>query len=194
LQAASSRQAIVNAAIRVLARRGSLDASLREIAHEAGYTPGALYKYFSGKDELFAEIEKQTNKQWNDVFLVPVPAGLTFAQRVDLLLRRLMQNSEEQRDACTVLVMLQAGPAAQPLLHKARFDVIEQFGAWVREHATEAELAGHSASDVGALLFGTYHAFHLRWAHEGFRGKLIDQAPGLLNLALAALGGESQQG
>jgi AcrR family transcriptional regulator len=57
----------------VFARRGFEGASLEEIAEAAGYTRGAIYKHFSGKEELFLAV----NKRFNEGFLQ------TFADNID---------------------------------------------------------------------------------------------------------------
>ena len=47
-----ARNELLSAALRVFARRGYRDAGVEEIAAEAGYSKGALYWHFSGKEEL----------------------------------------------------------------------------------------------------------------------------------------------
>ena len=47
-----TRDDILVAAREVLLERGAADLSLREIARRAGYSPGALYKYFKDKGDL----------------------------------------------------------------------------------------------------------------------------------------------
>ena len=47
-----TRDEILSAAREVLLERGAADLSLREIARRAGFSPGALYKYFDNKDDL----------------------------------------------------------------------------------------------------------------------------------------------
>jgi AcrR family transcriptional regulator len=47
-----TRDEILLAAREVLLERGAADLSLREIARRAGYSPGALYKYFDSKDDV----------------------------------------------------------------------------------------------------------------------------------------------
>lgn len=49
----SSREQLIDAASRVFARSGYRDASMDEIAAEAGYSKGALYWNFESKEELF---------------------------------------------------------------------------------------------------------------------------------------------
>src|SRR3954449_12009070 len=48
----AGRDELLSAALRVFARRGYRAAGVDEIATEAGYSKGALYWHFSGKEEL----------------------------------------------------------------------------------------------------------------------------------------------
>lgn len=50
---AETRARLLEAAARVLHREGFRGASVEKIADEAGYSHGALYSNFAGKDELF---------------------------------------------------------------------------------------------------------------------------------------------
>ena len=55
-----TRRRLLDAAARVFAKRGYRGASVEEISSEAGYTIGALYSNFSGKEEvLLALLEQQ---------------------------------------------------------------------------------------------------------------------------------------
>ena len=46
------REQILDAALRVFARQGFAKATNKEIAHEAGITPGLIYYYFESKEAL----------------------------------------------------------------------------------------------------------------------------------------------
>src|SRR4051795_10239101 len=48
-----TREGLLEAAARVFARRGYQQASVEEIAAEAGFSTGAVYSNFAGKQELF---------------------------------------------------------------------------------------------------------------------------------------------
>jgi AcrR family transcriptional regulator len=50
------RELIRDAAKQVFAANGIEGASVREIAKTAGYTTGAIYTYFASKEELYAEV------------------------------------------------------------------------------------------------------------------------------------------
>jgi AcrR family transcriptional regulator len=51
-QGRKARDELLSAALRVFARKGYREAGVDEIAAEAGYSKGALYWHFSGKEEL----------------------------------------------------------------------------------------------------------------------------------------------
>lgn len=50
---AQTRARLIDAAAKVFARRGYHGASVEEVAAEAGFSTGAVYSNFSGKEELF---------------------------------------------------------------------------------------------------------------------------------------------
>lgn len=53
---AATRERLLSAARRVFARRGFHGASVDEVAAEAGFSTGALYSNFGGKEDLFLEL------------------------------------------------------------------------------------------------------------------------------------------
>ena len=65
---AATRTELLDAASRVFARRGFHAATLEDLAREAGYTTGAIYSNFTGKDELFrAAFEHQIARDVREV-------------------------------------------------------------------------------------------------------------------------------
>ena len=54
-----TRQRLLDAAAAVFARRGFAAASVDEIAREAGYSTGAIYWHFKGKDDLFLAMAEE---------------------------------------------------------------------------------------------------------------------------------------
>ncbi|MEO0881869.1 MAG: TetR/AcrR family transcriptional regulator [Pseudomonadota bacterium] len=52
------RQTIIEAAERVFAEEGEDGLSIRRLADEIDYSPGAIYKYFSSKQELVTELRE----------------------------------------------------------------------------------------------------------------------------------------
>ena len=88
------RDELLSAALRVFARRGYREAGVDEIAAEAGYSKGALYWHFSGKEELLmALIDERIDAPMRDrvALLASAPpdrdmsieATRTFAQQLN---------------------------------------------------------------------------------------------------------------
>jgi AcrR family transcriptional regulator len=62
-----TRAELIAAAGRVFARRGYHGASVEEVAAEAGYTTGAVYSNFKGKEELFLALnDHELDKRLED--------------------------------------------------------------------------------------------------------------------------------
>ena len=65
---AATRERLLQAARRVVAARGYHGASVDEIASEAGYSTGALYSNFSGKEDLFLTLmEHEIAREVHDI-------------------------------------------------------------------------------------------------------------------------------
>jgi AcrR family transcriptional regulator len=63
-----TRAELIVAAATVFARRGFHGASIEQIAQEAGYSTGAVYWHFKGKDELFLAVyESQATARARDI-------------------------------------------------------------------------------------------------------------------------------
>jgi AcrR family transcriptional regulator len=61
------RQALVDAALELIETRGPTGFALSEAAKRAGVTPAAVYRHFSGREELIAEVARQGYEIFADV-------------------------------------------------------------------------------------------------------------------------------
>jgi AcrR family transcriptional regulator len=61
---ARSRGALLESAARGLSRHGYANLVLEDVARDAGYTRGALYHQFSGKEELALAVVEWVNDTW----------------------------------------------------------------------------------------------------------------------------------
>ena len=68
-----TRDVLVAAATEVFARRGFEGASLEDIAETAGFTRGAIYKNFEGKEDLFFAVIDRMNEQTIEAFRSVAP-------------------------------------------------------------------------------------------------------------------------
>jgi AcrR family transcriptional regulator len=94
-----ARDELLSAALRVFARRGYREAGVDEIATEAGYSKGALYWHFSGKEELLtALLEERIDAPMRDRFALLASAPPEQDMSVEAT-RAFAQQLDEQREA-----------------------------------------------------------------------------------------------
>ena len=58
-----TREVLLDAAAQVFAERGFEGAALEDIAERAGYSRGAIYKNFGGKEEMFLAVNQRHNER-----------------------------------------------------------------------------------------------------------------------------------
>ena len=139
-----TRRELVAAAGRTFAQRGYHGASLDEIAREAGYSTGAIYWHFKGKEDLFlAVFEAYEQARVAEVTAVRAAAGgdLPARQRAlaDNWMERLAENPE--------IVMLVLEFAAHAWRNPALREQLAERMAIVRR-TVSSFLAEDAAADV----------------------------------------------
>jgi AcrR family transcriptional regulator len=117
----STRQALINAAISLIAAKGYSGASMDEIAAEAGFTKGAIYNQFNSKEDLFVSVISDLVVQHSGTdyrFVVEDAAQIdatvgTKMQLVTLEAMALALRSESFRERVKPLLLTQVNQAAQ---------------------------------------------------------------------------------
>jgi AcrR family transcriptional regulator len=76
------RQSILDAAQRIFAAQGLEGASLRAIAKEAGYTPGAIYFHYASKEEIYGDLLAASLDRLHDAVRRPMTLAKDPAARL----------------------------------------------------------------------------------------------------------------
>lgn len=137
---------ILRAAARVFRRRGIAAAGMREIAEEAGLSPGNLYHYFSGKDEILLFCQERTLERMQAA--VDAARG-TPAERLRAVLRAHVHCMLDELEGATAHLDVEALPK------KLRAAMIERRDAYeraVRAIVGEAMPRGDAALVTRAML------------------------------------------
>jgi TetR/AcrR family transcriptional regulator, fatty acid metabolism regulator protein len=145
---ADKRTLILDAAIRVFARKGYHASRVGDIAAEAGVAHGLLYHYFDSKEELLESIFRET---WTDLLVALEqverevrPAGEQLRQVAAILLRSW------RRDPDLVRVLVRE-VARSPQLG-GRVDEIEKAFAVIERIIDRGQQAGEVRRDVDVRL------------------------------------------
>jgi len=138
-----TREALLDAAAAVFARRGFHGASLDEIAETAGYTRGAIYKHFTDKEELLHEVCVRLNERTFAEFDEVPGASRPFAEFVDAEDVIDQWRTMVERDAEFRIVMLEFLLYAMrnPTAHDRALEFSranrQQLADYLRQHAAE---------------------------------------------------------
>ena len=185
------RDGILDAATRVLANKGYAATTMSEIAAESGYTAASLYNYFRSKEELAIELARRLEAEFLAVFDEPQPRGLTFAQRLELLVQRSFQLSDRRADAARCYFDMQMGGHGPRIDHAEVADrFLKRLAGWIRDAARGSgeDLQGRKPADLAAFFWGVGNAFHVRALLEG--KPLADKGEVVLDLLLSGLTGK----
>lgn len=185
---ARTREDILEAASRAFGRTGYHSTTMRDIAREAGYTAGALYTYFKSKKEILGELLARVTEELLEIFDEPVPAGLDFPRRVELLLRSHLRQAERRRDLFVVLTSGPPGSDCVPHTRGRRHPVwvaevlVERLVRWLSINGTAEDL--HlPPEDLARFFFGVTHSFFHQWVMRGAPdGELLRRADTILEL------------
>lgn len=128
-EAANTRAAIVDAALRCFDRHGIASSTLEQIACEAGVTKGAIYHHFAGKREILGAIRDQLTLPLLDEADTALlrTSELPALERIErFLLDCLASIQNDKRKRCALYVML----------FKCEYvgDLQEQLATWRRNN------------------------------------------------------------
>lgn len=163
---ARTREDILEAAARAFGRSGFKSATMQDIAKEAGYTAASLYSYFSSKEEIFRGLFERIRAEMETVIAKPMPAGLTFRQKFELLLRRQLEVA--MRHGAVVKVFHFSGEALGCFgqdkdegLSRVELMALD-FENFFRAEASAEDLGGWDPSVASLACAGMAHAFFVR--------------------------------
>jgi len=159
-----TRAELVAAARRVFLRHGFHRATLEDIAEEAGYTKGAVYSNFGGKDELFLGVLDDNYAGQRHAHVGLMRAGATLEAGLRAAARQLAERARQDPEWIPLLVEFwthasRHAPLRQEVLarHERQMDT---FAATLAELAARHHLEfvvppGQVARTANALARGT---------------------------------------
>jgi AcrR family transcriptional regulator len=184
---ARTREDILEAAARAFTRAGYHSATMKDIAAEAGYTAASLYTYFESKDEILRDLMHKVVEDFLQVFGEPVPAGLTFLQKVELLLTRHLTLAERRRDLFRVLLGVATSVECTMAAAKGSRDPhwpmevqVGRLADWFRANAGPRDLGGHRPEDAARFIVGFTDSFMHAWMTEGAKAGALTERIGLI--------------
>jgi AcrR family transcriptional regulator len=164
------RLEILRAAARVFRRRGLGAAGMREIAEEADLSPGNLYHYFSGKDELLLFCQERTLEHMLAAVQAASELRASSAERLHAVLSAHVHALLDEMEGATAHLEVEALPEdlRRPVIEKRdRYE--HAVRALVAEGMKRGEFARGDAALVTRAMLGA-----VNWTARWYRrdGKL----------------------
>nr|CRL71129.1 TetR family transcriptional regulator [Mycolicibacterium komanii] len=132
-----TRSLLLDAAEDVFAEKGFTAATLDDIAYEAGYTKGAIYKHFSTKEELFLAVSDRYWRRYFDNFAeVMASSKQVGARERDEIAQRWRQLSRDRGAEHAALgheftLYLLRNPDARERVVGKRAEVVEALAKFI---------------------------------------------------------------
>jgi AcrR family transcriptional regulator len=159
------RMEILRAASRVFRRRGLAAAGMREIAEEADVSPGILYYYFSGKDEILLFCQERTLEHMLAAVDAACALPASSAERLRGVLQAHVHAMLDELEGATAHLEVEALPEAlrAPVMEKRdRYE--RAVRALVAEGIKRDEFAKADAALVTRAMLGA-----VNWSARWFR-------------------------
>jgi AcrR family transcriptional regulator len=166
------RTQIIDAAIVCFARDGFHRATMQDICREAGLSPGAIYRYFSSKDELVEAIANERHAREAGFMQLARDAG-GGAEGLRVLGRAFFSSlaDPDERRRRRLGVQVWAEAVLNPAIHKLVMRGTDRPRALIGELVREAQQRGEMASDldpdsVGRMMTALFQGFILQQAWD----------------------------
>lgn len=156
---------ILRAAARVFRRSGVAAAGMREIAEEADLSPGNLYYYFAGKDELLFFCQDRTVDRMLEAAEAARASNMPVAEQLRSVIRAHLHCTLDELEGATAHLEIDmlAEELRRPLIEKR--DRYEQaVRALIAKGVERGEFASCDAALVARAILGA-----LNWTSRWYR-------------------------
>ncbi len=170
---AKHRQEIIDAAVRVFARRGYALATLDEVAQEAEFSKGALYLYFASKEDILVNILLFSAKAMESHYREALSGTRGFRDELRDLFYGAAEMSFRNRDLMKV-IMSQFSSGFSAISEEARnsmWEIHESVVQCIRDRTRKAyedgELRDIPLEAISSMIHGSIDGMMIsRWNFE----------------------------
>lgn len=179
---------ILHAAARVFRRHGVAAAGMREIAEEADLSPGNLYHYFSGKDQILLFCQDRTLEHLLAAVKAAQRSTAAVAEQLRALMRDHVHCMLDELEGATAHLEVEALPEElrEPMIEKR--DTYEKaVRALVAKGMKRGEFAPGDASLVTRAMLGAVN-WTARWYRPDGSKSVAEIARSLSDYLVRGLG------
>ena len=151
----ATRERIVSVAMERVAHGGFAAAGIHQVAGAAQVAVGTVYRHFSSKGELFAEVFRQASQRELDVVVdVSRADGRTAPERVGAAVEIFSRRALAGRVLAYALIAEPVDPAVEAERLRLRTGYRDAFASVLEDGVRDGELRPHDSRTVAAALVG----------------------------------------
>jgi AcrR family transcriptional regulator len=139
------RDQLTGAAARVIARKGYVAATLRDVAEEAGTSTGTLNYYYQGKDDLFAETLRVAAERFQDELAAAVEGAQGARERLVAMAHAATPATAARRANHAVWIDFWAQAARDAALRELNGRIYDHWRREIAAIVREGQAAGEFA-------------------------------------------------
>ncbi|CAM3373338.1 MULTISPECIES: TetR/AcrR family transcriptional regulator [Brevibacillus] len=186
-------QAIIDAAVRVIARQGYHNAQVSKIAKEAKVADGTIYLYFENKDDILISLFNEKMGHFIETCRERILEAKSAEQKLYALVHtHFSQLSRDQDLAMVTQIELRQ---SNPEISEGIGNVMKQYFDLIDEVIREGMDAGIFRPDIEVrlarkMIFGTLDAVTTSWVMKQCKYDLVSHVDPIHNLFLNGLKGK----
>lgn len=182
---ADTRHRIEDAAIRLFVERGIAETSVRDIARAVGLSEGALYRHFTGKDELVWRLFEHHYLEFATRLSSLAAAADTTRGKVAAMIQGFCDAHDDTPEVFRFLLFVQHGQLER--LSPEAVTPVDVVRGVVANGIEAGELPAQDAELATSLVFGIVLQPTQFAAYGRVRTTMRDACPRLVSAAWAAL-------
>jgi TetR/AcrR family transcriptional regulator, fatty acid metabolism regulator protein len=185
------RERILDAAVRVFAKKGFYATRVSEVAKAAGVADGTIYLYFRSKDEILVSLFEDRVERLLAFLHTELPASSTASEKLQRIIELQLGLLEGERDLAEVItVILRQSTKLMKEYAAPKFTAyLDAIARVVADGQATGELRTDISPHLAArAIFGALDGIAMTWAlGKADRGGLVRAAGQLAELVLRGL-------
>ncbi|GED69448.1 transcriptional regulator [Brevibacillus reuszeri] len=186
-------QAIIDAAVRVIARQGYYSAQVSKIAKEAKVADGTIYLYFENKDDILISLFNEKMGQFVETNRKRVSEAKTAEQKLYVLVHTHLSQLSEDHDLAKV-TQIELRQSNQEI-NEGIGTVMKQYFNLIEEVIMEGMKQGIFRPDIEVriarkMIFGTLDGVTTSWVMKQCKYELVSHVDSIYNLFLLGMKGK----
>jgi AcrR family transcriptional regulator len=173
------KQQIVDAARKLIVRRGSEQLTVRKLAQEVGFTEAALYRHFKSKREVLSFLMESVTESMLQELERNTVNGLKSPDALGKALR-LHLSDIEQRKGMSFQIIAEIISLGDKELNRSIFKKLQIYIGRLKQLLSDGARSGFIRDDVdldacATMLFGMIQGLVNIWALGGYKFDLADK-------------------